>query len=144
MPGADRPERIVNLTDAPTAEEEHAIGSGLARFRSSRAGSATIGRWRWSSATLTPSSQSAASPAGPRSASCSSTSSSFPTTYGATDSVVACCGSRRTRGGCVNAVLYTINFQAPGFYERHGYRVIGTVPCLPPGTSRIFMTKPLT
>src|SRR5882762_3805098 len=46
--------------------------------------------------------------------------------------------------GCVSAVLYTINFQAPGFYERHGYRILGTVPCLPPGTSRIFMTKPLT
>ncbi|PYN82876.1 MAG: GNAT family N-acetyltransferase [Candidatus Rokuibacteriota bacterium] len=45
--------------------------------------------------------------------------------------------------GCVGAVLYTINFQAPGFYERHGYRVLGTVPCLPPGTSRIFMTKSL-
>jgi len=45
--------------------------------------------------------------------------------------------------GCVSAVLYTINFQAPGFYERHGYRVLGTIDCLPPGTSRIFMTKRL-
>jgi GNAT superfamily N-acetyltransferase len=45
--------------------------------------------------------------------------------------------------GCVSAVLYTISFQAPGFYERHGYRILGTVPCLPEGTSRIFMTKPL-
>ena len=48
------------------------------------------------------------------------------------------------RRGCVNAVLYTINFQAPAFYERHGYRILGSVPCLPLGTSRIFMTKPLT
>lgn len=45
--------------------------------------------------------------------------------------------------GCVSAVLYTFNFQAPGFYERHGYRVLGTIDCLPPGTSRIFMTKRL-
>jgi hypothetical protein len=45
--------------------------------------------------------------------------------------------------GCVAAVLYTISFQAPGFYEKNGYRVLGTVACLPPGTSRIFMTKPL-
>jgi GNAT superfamily N-acetyltransferase len=45
--------------------------------------------------------------------------------------------------GCVSAVLYTINFQAPGFFERHGYRVLGTIDCLPPGTSRIFMTKRL-
>ena len=47
------------------------------------------------------------------------------------------------RRGCVAAVLYTISFQAPGFYEKNGYRVLGTVACLPPGTSRIFMTKPL-
>ena len=45
------------------------------------------------------------------------------------------------RRGCCAAVLYTISFQAPGFYERHGYRVFGTIECRPPGTSRIFMTK---
>jgi GNAT superfamily N-acetyltransferase len=45
------------------------------------------------------------------------------------------------RRGCRAAVLYTINFQAPGFYERHGYRAFGTIDCLPPGTSRIYMTK---
>jgi GNAT superfamily N-acetyltransferase len=45
--------------------------------------------------------------------------------------------------GCVAAVLYTISFQAPGFYERHGWRRFGEVACLPPGTSRIFMTKTL-
>jgi len=48
------------------------------------------------------------------------------------------------RRGCVSAVLYTISFQAPGFYEGQGYRIFGTVPCLPTGTSRIFMTKALT
>ena len=47
------------------------------------------------------------------------------------------------RRGCKAAVLYTINFQAPGFYERHGWEVFGEVPCDPPGTSRIFMTKQL-
>jgi GNAT superfamily N-acetyltransferase len=47
------------------------------------------------------------------------------------------------RRGCVSAVLYTISFQAPGFYERQGYRVFGTIPCGPPGTSRIFLTKAL-
>ena len=45
--------------------------------------------------------------------------------------------------GCISALLYTINFQAPNFYKRHGYQVLGVVPCLPAGTSRIFMTKPL-
>ncbi len=45
--------------------------------------------------------------------------------------------------GCVAAVLYTISFQAPGFYERHGWRRFGEVACLPPGTSRIFFSKQL-
>ena len=47
------------------------------------------------------------------------------------------------RRGCRAAVLYTISFQAPGFYTRRGWRVFGEIPCDPPGTSRIFMTKTL-
>jgi GNAT superfamily N-acetyltransferase len=47
------------------------------------------------------------------------------------------------RRGCRGAVLYTINFHAPGFYERHGWREFGRIPCDPPGTSRVFMTKEL-
>ena len=34
-------------------------------------------------------------------------------------------------------------FQAPAFYKRHGWRVFSEIPCDPPGTSRIFMTKQL-
>jgi GNAT superfamily N-acetyltransferase len=49
-------------------------------------------------------------------------------------------GARR---GCRSAVLYTISFQAPEFYERHGWRRFGDVPCDPPGTSRVFMMKEL-
>ena len=48
------------------------------------------------------------------------------------------------RRGCRAAVLYTISFQAPGFYEKLGWRVFGEIPCDPPGTSRVFMTKDLT
>ena len=47
------------------------------------------------------------------------------------------------RRGCRAALLYTISFQAPRFYERHGWRVFGEIACDPPGTSRIFMTKTL-
>jgi GNAT superfamily N-acetyltransferase len=47
------------------------------------------------------------------------------------------------RRGCRSAVLYTISFQAPGFYERNGWRAFGEVACDPPGTSRVFMTKEL-
>ncbi|MFG2624259.1 GNAT family N-acetyltransferase [Streptomyces sp. NPDC048473] len=46
--------------------------------------------------------------------------------------------------GCRSAVLYTISFQAPGFYKKHGWEVFGEIPCDPPGTSRVFMTKDLT
>jgi len=46
--------------------------------------------------------------------------------------------------GCRRGVLYTISFQAPGFYERHGWREFGRIPCDPPGTARVFMTKELT
>jgi GNAT superfamily N-acetyltransferase len=48
------------------------------------------------------------------------------------------------RRGCRAGVLYTISFQAPAFYERHGWREFGRVPCHPTGTSRIFMTKDLS
>jgi GNAT superfamily N-acetyltransferase len=47
------------------------------------------------------------------------------------------------RRGCKSAVLYTISFQAPEFYKRHGWQVFGQIPCDPPGTSRIFLTKAL-
>jgi GNAT superfamily N-acetyltransferase len=47
------------------------------------------------------------------------------------------------RRGCASAVLYTISFQAPGFYERCGWQRFGEIACDPPGTKRVFMTKRL-
>jgi GNAT superfamily N-acetyltransferase len=47
------------------------------------------------------------------------------------------------RRGCRNAVLYTLSFQAPGFYEKHGWLKFGEVPCAPEGSSRVFLSKPL-
>jgi GNAT superfamily N-acetyltransferase len=47
------------------------------------------------------------------------------------------------RRGCTRAVLSTVTFQAPGFYERQGYEVLGRVECDPPGHTRVFMTKRL-
>jgi len=49
--------------------------------------------------------------------------------------------ARRRR--CRAVVLYTISFQAPGFYEKLGYRRFGEIACDPPGTSRIFFVKEL-
>lgn len=47
------------------------------------------------------------------------------------------------RRGCRSAFLYTISFQAPGFYAKNGWKAFGRLPCAPPGTFRIFMSKNL-
>ena len=47
------------------------------------------------------------------------------------------------RRGCHTGVLYTISFQAPGFYARHGWSTFGEIASEPPGTRRVFMTKRL-
>jgi len=47
------------------------------------------------------------------------------------------------RRGCRTGVLYTISFQAPGFYQRNGWHVFGEVPSVA-GTSRLFLTKSLS
>jgi GNAT superfamily N-acetyltransferase len=47
------------------------------------------------------------------------------------------------RRGCVGAWLDTFSFQARGFYERLGYRVIGTIENQPPGHARHFLQKTL-
>jgi GNAT superfamily N-acetyltransferase len=43
--------------------------------------------------------------------------------------------------GCQSGFLYTVTFQAPGFYARHGWQEFGRIACDPPGTARVFMTK---
>jgi GNAT superfamily N-acetyltransferase len=45
--------------------------------------------------------------------------------------------------GCVGVWLDTYGFQAPDFYARHGYRLIGTLPDHPMGHGRHFMAKQL-
>jgi|SRR5919197_1377577 GNAT superfamily N-acetyltransferase len=47
------------------------------------------------------------------------------------------------RRGCQTSLLVTTSFQAPTFYEQHGYQRFGEIACQPPGASRIFMRKPL-
>ena len=47
------------------------------------------------------------------------------------------------RRGCRNAVLYTLSFQAPGFYEKHGWVRFGEIACEPEGSSRVFLSKAL-
>jgi GNAT superfamily N-acetyltransferase len=45
--------------------------------------------------------------------------------------------------GCTRAVLFTVHFQAPGFYMRQGYEVLGRLDLDPPGHTRFIMTKKL-
>ena len=46
--------------------------------------------------------------------------------------------------GCVGATLDTYDFQAPDFYEREGYSVVGVVEGFPPGHRRFTLKKDLT
>lgn len=48
------------------------------------------------------------------------------------------------RRGAAHAFLDTFSFQAPGFYQKHGYRVFGQLADFPAGQQRFFMTKALT
>jgi GNAT superfamily N-acetyltransferase len=48
-------------------------------------------------------------------------------------------GARR---GCSRAILSTLSFQAPGFYERLGWQLLGRIDD-PPGHTRFMMTKKL-
>jgi GNAT superfamily N-acetyltransferase len=45
--------------------------------------------------------------------------------------------------GAKNAYLDTFSFQAPEFYQKHGYRVFGELGEFPAGHRRYFLTKEL-
>jgi ribosomal protein S18 acetylase RimI-like enzyme len=47
------------------------------------------------------------------------------------------------RRGCTKARLSTMSFQARGFYEKLGYRVVGELEDWPPGCSYYWMMKEL-
>lgn len=57
--------------------------------------------------------------------------------------VIALAEEEGRQRGCNAAFVYTVTFQAPGFYQRHGYRRLGEVACPPDGATRIFLTKAL-
>jgi GNAT superfamily N-acetyltransferase len=51
--------------------------------------------------------------------------------------VLALAEEEARQRGCTVAVLITLSFQAPGFYEKQGYQAFGEIE------SRVFMTKAL-
>lgn len=48
------------------------------------------------------------------------------------------------RRGCQHVHLDTLDFQAPAFYEKQGYKLWGTLDNLPLGHQRLFYQKELT
>ena len=45
--------------------------------------------------------------------------------------------------GCTRATLDTYSFQAPGFYRRFGYTIVGAVEDFPPGHTHYTLVKDL-
>lgn len=137
---------VLTLTDAPTPEQQRVIDSGLARFNAEQAGYSDSRDL--AILVSDPATQQVVGGLLGR----TSLGILFVDLFYLPDAlrgqqlgsrVLAAAEDEARRRGCSAAVLYTISFQAPGFYERQGYRAFGTIACDPPGTSRVFMTKPL-
>ena len=45
--------------------------------------------------------------------------------------------------GCHHVHLDTMSWQAPEFYQKHGYQIIGTLPDIPTGNQKYLLMKSL-
>ena len=57
--------------------------------------------------------------------------------------ILAMAEAEGKRRGCALAALFTLHFQAPGFYRKQGYDIAARLEAPPPGATRILMTKKL-
>ena len=134
------------VTDAPTAQAEAVIGDGLSGYNSGKAGFADA----------CPLAVLLKHPGAEQIAGGLLGRTSYGLLFielvflpawgrgrGLGSRVLAAAETEARRRGCTAAVLYTITFQAPGFYARHGYHELGRIGCEPPGHARICMTKRL-
>ena len=47
------------------------------------------------------------------------------------------------RRGCHHVHVDTMSWQAPGFYQKHGYELIGILPDIPQGNQKYLLMKAL-
>jgi GNAT superfamily N-acetyltransferase len=57
--------------------------------------------------------------------------------------ILAMAEAEGKRRGCALIALFTLHFQAPGFYRKQGYDITARLEAPPPGATRILMTKKL-
>jgi hypothetical protein len=55
------------------------------------------------------------------------------------DGILAMAEEEARRRGRTRAVLSTLHFQAPGFYQKQGWEVAARIECEPPGHTRFYM-----
>ena len=138
---------ILTLTDAPDAQAQAVIGEGLDRFNEAYTGA---GHSQPLAMTITdaPGGEVIGGLLGHTSLGLLFVDLFFlPDSHrgggGLGSEILARAEDEARRRGCRQALIYTIAFQAPGFYQRHGYEVFGVVQSGPADQARMFMTKPL-
>lgn len=57
--------------------------------------------------------------------------------------VIALAEEEAKRRGCTRVALFTLTFQAPGFYLKQSYELAAQLDCDPPGATRMLMMKKL-
>src|SRR6516162_4206638 len=57
--------------------------------------------------------------------------------------VLAMAEEQGRRRDCTRIALTTLSIEAPGFYQKQGYKVAATIDCEPPGLARYYMMKKL-
>ncbi|WP_345867913.1 GNAT family N-acetyltransferase [Shewanella algae] len=55
--------------------------------------------------------------------------------------LMALCEQEAIKRGCLAAQLDTLSFQAPAFYAKQGFEVVGSVSGIPGSSDRYFMCK---